>query len=387
MPGEYEQHEGCWMLWPERTDNWRMGGKPAQKAFVRVAQAIIKYEPLTVGVNQDQYRNALAMLPEEVRVVEMSANDAWIRDSGAIFVKNHETGEVRGIDWKFNAWGGLYDGLYFPWDLDDQVARKMCDLEYLNRYCMEDFILEGGSICSDGDGTILTTEECLLSEGRNHNLSKEEITEVLCNYLGADKVVWLKNGLYLDETNGHVDKICCFAEPGKVLLAWTDNEKDPQYQISQQNLEILQQEKDAHGRSFEIVKVPLPEPILITEEEASGVDSIKGTYPRTAGDRLCASYIGFYIANDGLIVPRYGDPMDVEAVEILQKCFPDREVTTIDAREILLGGGNIHAITMQQPFIGFPEEEEEDGRAMVVLDDLAAAFGEEDEQERSGETA
>ena len=158
------------------------------------------------------------MLPEEIRVVEMSNNDSWIRDCGATFVVNDKTGEVRGVDWTFNSWGGLVDGLYFPWDLDDEVARKMCDIEYKGRYRLNDFVLEGGSIHSDGDGTVMVTEECLLSEGRNPQLTKEEITQVLCDYLGADKVIWLKNGIYLDETNGHVDNICCFVKPGKVLL-------------------------------------------------------------------------------------------------------------------------------------------------------------------------
>lgn len=356
MPAEYEPHAGCWMLWPQRPTTWRLGGKPAQKAFVKVAQAIVRHEPVTVGVNEDQYANALSMLPEEVRVVEMASNDAWMRDIGATFVKNDETGEVRGIDWKFNAWGGLVDGAYFPWDLDDQVARKMCDMEYLNRYKLEDFILEGGAVHSDGEGTVITTEECLLSDGRNHNLSKEEIGEVLCSYLGADKIIWLKNGLYLDHTNGHVDNMCCFAEPGKVLLAWTDNKKDPQYQLSQQNLEILQNETDARGRTFEIIRMPLPAPVLITEEEAADFDNEADKQTHLAGTRLPASYINFYIANGALIVPRFGDPeKDVQAVEILQSCFPDREITTIDSREILLGGGNIHCITQQQPLCDIRE--------------------------------
>lgn len=359
MPAEYEPHAGCWMLWPQRPTTWRLGGKPAQKAFVKVAQAIVRHEPVTVGVNEDQYANALSMLPEEVRVVEMASNDAWMRDIGATFVRNDETGEVRGIDWKFNAWGGLVDGAYFPWDLDDQVARKMCDMEYLNRYKLEDFILEGGAIHSDGEGTILTTEECLLSDGRNHNLSKEEIGEVLCSYLGAEKVIWLKNGVYLDHTNGHVDNVCCFAAPAKVLLAWTENEKDPQYQLSRQNLEILESETDAAGRPFEVIRMPLPAPMLITEEEAADFDNDADKQTHLAGTRLPASYINFYIANGALIVPRFGDPeKDVQAVEILQQCFPDREITTIDSREILLGGGNIHCITQQQPLAGIWEQKE-----------------------------
>lgn len=358
MPAEYEPHAGCWMLWPERPTTWRLGAKPAQKAFVKVAQAISKHEPVTVGVSEDQYANAVRLLPEEVRVVEIASNDAWMRDIGATFVKNDETGEVRGVDWKFNAWGGLVDGAYFPWDLDEQVARKMCDMERMDRYVLDDFVLEGGSIHTDGEGTIITTEECLLSDGRNHNLSKEEIGEVLCNYLGADKVIWLKNGIYLDQTNGHVDNMCCFVEPGKVLLAWTDNEKDPQYQICKENLEILENETDAKGRKLEVVKLPLPDPISLTEEEASGFDAINDATVRHEGERLPASYINFYIANGALIVPRFCDEKDAEAVAILQECFPDRDISTIDSREILLGGGNIHCITQQQPLGGTAAEDE-----------------------------
>ena len=379
MPAEFEPHAGCWMLWPQKPETWRLGAKPAQKAFIKVAQAISKYEPVTVGVNEDQYANAVRMLPEEVRVVELASNDAWMRDTGATFVKNDETGEVRGVDWRFNAWGGLVDGLYFPWDLDEQVARKMCDMERLDRYVLEDFVLEGGSIHTDGDGTLITTEECLLSDGRNHNLSKEEIGEVLCSYLGADKVIWLKNGLYLDETNGHIDNMCCFVEPGKVLLAWTDNEKDPQYQICKENLEILENETDAKGRKLEIVKLPLPSPLTLTEEEAAGLDAPDEASERHEGERLPASYINFYISNSALIVPRFGDEKDAEAAEILQACFPDRTVTTIDSREILLGGGNIHCITQQQPLAG-PRSEIEAAMAEKAAKEEAAK-----EQEKTSE--
>lgn len=349
MPGEFEHHDGCWILWPQRPDNWRMGGKPAQKIFVEVAKAINQFEPVTVGVNEDQYENARGMLPEDIRVVEMSNDDSWIRDCGATFVVNDKTGEVRGVDWTFNAWGGLVDGLYFPWNLDDEVARKMCDIERKGRYRLNDFVLEGGSIHSDGEGTVMVTEECLLSEGRNPQLTKEEITQVLCDYLGADKVIWLKNGIYLDETNGHVDNICCFVKPGKVLLAWTDDENDPQYAISKENLDILESTPDAKGRKLEIVKMYVPSPVTITKEEEEGVDAVDGTLPRLEGDRLAASYVNFYIANGGIVVPGFGDPNDAKAVETLKECFPDREIVQIPAREILLGGGNVHCITQQQP--------------------------------------
>ena len=347
MPGEFEKHDGCWMIWPERPDNWRLGAKPAQKVFAEVAAAIGKYEPMTVCVSNAQYDNARHMLPEYVRVVEMSTDDSWIRDCGATFVINGE--EVRGVDWSFNAWGGLVDGLYFPWDKDDHVARKMCDIERLERYRLDDFVLEGGSIHVDGQGTLIVTEECLLSEGRNSHLTKEEIEDVLKEYLNLEKIIWIPYGIYNDETNGHVDNIIHYVAPGKVVLAWTEDKNDPQYEICQKAFEVLNNETDAKGRKLEIVKLMLPANILITKEESEGVDAVDGTLPRNEGDRLAASYANFYIANGAVVLPVFNDPNDEKAIETLKSVFPDREVVAIYAREILLGGGNIHCITQQQP--------------------------------------
>ncbi len=348
MPGEFEPHDGTWMLWPERPDNWREGARPAQKAFAEVATAISRFEPITVGVSQRQFLNARNVLPDDIRVVEVSNNDSWMRDCGPTFVKNADS-VVRGIDWVFNAWGGLYNGLYFPWDKDDQVPKKVCDIENKDCYVAKDFVLEGGSIHTDGDGTIITTEECLLSEGRNPSMGKSEIEKKLIYYTGAEKVIWLKNGIYKDETTGHVDNICCFVRPGVVLLAWTDDEADPQYSISNENFEILSNATDAKGRKFEIHKLHIPTPVLITKEESEGVEAIDGTLPRIEGTRLAASYVNFYIVNGGVIVPTFNDPQDEKALNQLRELFPEREVVGIPAREILLGGGNIHCITQQQP--------------------------------------
>jgi agmatine deiminase len=352
MPGEFEEHRGCYILWPQRPDNWRLGGKPAQKVFVEVATEIAKSEPVTVGVNQSQFENARHLLPSNVRVVEMSNNDSWIRDCGATFVKNDKTGVIRGVDWEFNAWGGLVDGLYFPWDKDNQVAEKMCDIERKDYYHATDFILEGGSIHTDGEGTLITTEECLLNKdsGRNYpRLNREEIENTLSEYLGITKVIWLKKGIYLDETNGHVDNICCFVKPGEVCLAWTDDVNDPQYKISLDNLKILEEAVDAKGRKLKIHKLYTPKPILITKKEAEGVDAVDGTLPREEGDRLAASYANFYIGNKIIALPVFDDENDKNAIELLSKLFPHKKIVPIYAREILLGGGNIHCITQQIP--------------------------------------
>ncbi|MBQ6538999.1 MAG: agmatine deiminase [Bacilli bacterium] len=348
MPGEFEEHAGTYMIWPERPDNWRLGGKPAQKTFTEVINTIAKYEPITVVVSREQYSNALAMVDPKVRVVEMSNNDSWMRDCGATFVTDKK-GNLRAIDWKFNAWGGLVDGLYFPWDQDDLVASKMAELEECDRYRLDDFILEGGSIHTDGEGTILTTEECLLSAGRNSDKTKEEIEETLKEYLNAEKVLWVKEGIYNDETNGHVDNMVQFVKPGVVVLAWTDDEKDPQYKRSHEAYEYLSNETDAKGRKLEIVKLHTPNPILITEKESEGVDSVEGTLPREVGDRLAASYVNYYVGNGFVAVPIFNDPYDKEAIKTLKELYPDRKVEPIYAREILLGGGNIHCITQQVP--------------------------------------
>ncbi|HAT55657.1 MAG TPA: agmatine deiminase [Lactobacillus sp.] len=348
MPGEFEPHQGVYILWPQRPDNWRNGGKPAQHTFVKVAEAISQFEHVTVGVNDDQYENARTMLPDNVEVVEISNDDSWVRDCGATFVKN-DKGGLRAVDWTFNSWGGLVDGLYFPWDKDDRVAQKMAEMERVDRYRLDDFILEGGSIHVDGEGTLITTEECLLSKGRNSQLSKEQIEEVLKAHLNLKKVIWLKNGIYNDETNGHVDNIANFVRPGVVALAWTDDKDDPQYKISKENLDILENATDAKGRHIKVVKLEVPKPVRISKTESEGVDAVDGSLPRQEGDRLAASYVNYYTANGGIVYPTFGDPADQNAQKVLEELYPDRKVVGVPAREILLGGGNIHCITQQIP--------------------------------------
>ncbi len=347
MPGEFEPHKQIWMLWPQRPDNWRFGGKPAQRAWVEVATAISGFEPVTVGVNDDQFENAVNLLPSSVRVVELSSNDAWMRDCGPTFVVNDQ-GDVRLVDWDFNAWGGLYDGLYFPWDKDQMVPRKLAQLEGMARY-KAPLVMEGGSIHVDGEGTVLTTEECLLSPGRNPDLTREQIEQYLCDYLGVEKVVWLGRGIDPEETNGHVDDVACFVRPGVVLAAVTEDEDDWRYELLQDNLRRLREATDAKGRRLEVHTMPMPAIMEITEEEAWGVDSAEGTLPRQPGDKTAASYLNFLIVNGGVVLPTFDDPNDVVAEETLAGLFPDRKVVTVAGREIVLGGGNVHCITQQQP--------------------------------------
>lgn len=347
MPGEFEPHSGCWMAWPERTDNWRAGAKPAQEAFAAVAEAIAASEPVTMAASDAQFENCRAMLPPQVRVVEVSTDDAWLRDTGPTFVVDG-AGHRRGVDWRFNAWGGSDGGLYFPWDRDERVAAKVLEVEGDERY-RAPLVLEGGSIHVDGEGTVLTTEECLLNPNRNPELSREQIERALLAYLGAEQVIWLGAGVFADETDGHVDNLACFARPGTVLLTWTEDEDDPQAAISGDARERLEAATDARGRSLEVILLPSPGPLRISAEEAEGVDAAEGTIPRRAGDRLAASYANFYLGNSRVVYPLLDPRHDDEAASILRRAFPEREVVGVPAREILLGGGNVHCITQQVP--------------------------------------
>jgi agmatine deiminase len=347
MPAEWEPHSGCWMAWPERPDNWRLGAKPAQGAFAAVATAIAATEPLTMAVSDPQFEHCRASLPASVRVVEVSSDDAWMRDMGPTFVIDGDGGR-RGVDWRFNAWGGLDGGLYFPWDRDERVAAKVLEVEGCDRY-RAPIVLEGGSVHVDGEGTVLTTEECLLNRNRNPQRSRQEIEAVLHDYLGAEKTIWLGRGVFADETDGHVDNLACFVRPGVVLLTWEEDETDPQHEISLQALERLESARDAHGRPLEVVLLPSPRPAAVGAEEARGVDVAAGSRPRCEGDRLAGSYVNFHLGNGRVVMPLLDERRDEQAAAVLSECFPDREVVGVPAREILLGGGNIHCITQQVP--------------------------------------
>jgi agmatine deiminase len=347
MPGEFEPHSGCWMAWPERPDNWRLGAKPAQKAYAAVAEAINACEPVTVAVSDTQFEHCRSLLSPSIRVVEISTDDAWMRDVGPTFVIDGK-GARRGVDWHFNAWGGLDGGLYFPWDRDERAARKVLEIEGAGRY-RAPIVLEGGSIHVDGEGTVLATEECLLNPNRNPSLSRKQIEQVLFEHLGAEKMIWLGQGVFNDETDGHVDNLACFARPGVVLLTYAEDEADPQHAISRDAHERLQAATDARGRAVEVIRLPSPGPITITEEEAGGVDAVAGSLPRRAGDRLAASYANFYPASTRIVFPLLDERYDETAARVLGECFPEREIVGVPAREILLGGGNIHCITQQVP--------------------------------------
>jgi agmatine deiminase len=347
MPAEFEPHAGCWMLWPERPDNWRHDARPAQAAFGAVALAISQFEPVTVGVSARLYSEARALLPEAVRIVELSSDDCWMRDVGPTFVVNAR-GDVRGVHWHFNAWGGLEGGLYSPWDQDELVARKVLEIEGRDRYAA-DFVNEGGSIHVDGQGTLLVTEQCNLNRNRNPQLSRQALEQRLRDYLGVSTIVWLGQGVVEDETGGHIDNLACFARPGEVCLTWTDDTHDPQHRVSLDAYERLMDARDARGRRFKVHKLPHPGPLAMSAAEASGVIARPTTRARCAGDRLAASYVNFYIANGGIVAPLLDPRTDRAAIAKLKRIFPGRRIIGVPGREVLLGGGNIHCITQQVP--------------------------------------
>ncbi len=347
MPGEYEPQKQVWMLWPERCDVWRSGAKPAQKSYVDIATAISKFTKVTVCASKTQFQNARYMLPKDIRVVELSADDAWIRDTGPTFVINDKN-DVRGVDWKFNAYGGFHDGLYFPWDQDDLIAQKVCEIENIDSYRTDDFVLEGGSIHVDGEGTLITTEMCLLSPGRNPHLSKEEIENYLKEYLNLEKIIWVKDGIDPEETTGHIDDVACYARPGEVICIWEENKESQFYEASQNAFKQLSEAVDAKGRKLKVHKLCMPKN-YVTIKKDFDIDLVEGTLPREEGDVCIASYLNFLITNDGIIVPQYGDVNDELAISQLKEIFPDKVVIGVDSWEVVYGGGNIHCITQQQP--------------------------------------
>ena len=350
MPAEYDSHRGCIMIWPVRAGSWPYEGREAKKVFAEVATAISESEKLWMLADEEHIHEVAEAFSDNDNVIplQIPTDDAWARDVGPTFVVDGSS--IRGIDWQFNAWGGDFDGLYASWERDDRAASAICQALNVDVYDAHPFVLEGGSIHSDGEGTILVTEACLLSKGRNPKMTKEEITEKLCEYLGATKVIWLPNGIYNDETNEHVDNVCAFIGPAEVVLAWTDDKSDPQYQMSKACLDVLEQEVDAKGRHFTVHKLPIPKShVCITEEELKGYEFEEGEDVREVGERLAASYVNFYISNGGVIVPQFGDENDKVALNILGELFPTRKLYPIYARAIIVGGGNILCITQQVP--------------------------------------
>ncbi len=357
LPFEGEKHQATFMLLPYRSDTWRKKGTLAIEEFKDVAKAIAEHEPVIVGIHPRIYKKEapeFSAIPN-VSVIQVRYNDAWARDTFPIFLRNGE-GQLRTVDFRFNGYGGEVDGLYSDYLDDDKLASLISRRYHLHSYHLQNFVLEGGSIATDGEGTLIVTEACLLSKGRNPQLSKEEIEEVLRGYLGVEKIIWIPHGIYLDETNEHVDNMVAYVEPGHVVMAYTEDKTDPQYQYCEETYKALRKAKDAQGRRLKIDFLPLPNPPLCMDrDEAKGYSVLKDTLDqRKAGRRLAASYVNFYQGHDFVVAPAFDIPEDETAMRILMDLFPNKTIHMVYSREILLGGGGIHCITMQ-----YPSKEEE----------------------------
>ncbi|RTE08459.1 agmatine deiminase family protein [Paenibacillus whitsoniae] len=331
MPAEWTAHERTFISWPVQASMvYPEDHAAVSQGYAELVKAIAEFEPVTVIVNPVDAAAVKTLVGEagDVSYLEIPHNDAWFRDNGPTFLLN-EAGEIAAVNWKFNAWGGKYA----PWDLDDNVAPQITETYGVRRFDAP-LVMEGGSIHVDGEGTLLTTEECLLNTNRNPELSREQIEAHVREFVNVDKIIWLNKGLDGDETDGHVDNIACFAAPGKIILQVCHDPSDANHAITQENLEILRAATDAKGRSFEIIQIEQP-PIAFFEEQ-----------------RLTLSYLNFYFVNGGIILPVFGGAAaetDRKAIDVLQAAFPDRRIRTIDGMAIIKEGGNVHCTTQQMP--------------------------------------
>lgn len=325
MPAEGSAHARCWMAWPCNKARWgeRLAG--AVEAYTTVAKAIAAFEPMTILAAPECAAGVSLRTGTGVSVLTVDTEDSWIRDNGPTFVIDGKGG-VAGVHWRFNAWGERYP----DYAKDAAVGEAVLASLAMRRY-RAPLVLEGGSIHVDGEGTVLTTEQCLLNPNRNPGLDRGEIEGLLCDFLGAGKVIWLAGGLEGDETDGHVDNVACFASPGLVITLTSRDADDGNTGMLEENLARLRSATDAKGRRLEVIEIVQPARV---EHE---------------GKRLPLSYINFYLANGAVIAPQFEDPADKAALAALKTAFPDRKIVPVDALDLAYGGGGIHCITQQQP--------------------------------------
>jgi agmatine deiminase len=322
MPAEWSPHERTIMCWPARDAIWERRFAQAQADHAEVANAIAAFEPVLMVADPRHADEARRRCGAGVEVVELPLDDSWARDSGPVFVRD---GEARaGVQFGFNGWGEKY----VPYDDDARFATRVLEVLGEARRDASHFVLEGGSITVDGEGTLITTEQCLLEEHRNPRLSREEIEAELRAQLGAERVVWLGLGLVEDrDTDGHVDNVCAFVAPGRVVLQTVADEANPNFPNCQENLRRL---RDA---GLEVVELPwLP-------------------YVDGADRPVVVPYTNFYVCNGGLIVPARGEGTDEEALALIASLFPGREAVAVPGETLALGGGGVHCITQQVPAV------------------------------------
>jgi len=329
MPAEWSPHLRTWMCWPCRIESW--GGPDgllrAKQAVARVARAISSFEPVVIAARPLDAAEAKLATSGKTEVYEVPIDDSWSRDSGPTFVVA-EDGRRAAVQWEFNAWGNKYH----PWADDAQFASRVAKQADVGLY-QAPLVCEGGAIHTDGEGTLLTTEQCLLNDNRNPHLDRQQVEERLALFTGARRVIWLGEGFSDDETDGHVDNIACFVAPGRVLVGVPSSRAHPDFVPVMEAIRRLSETRDAQGRRLEIVE--LEQPLKI------------GTDWR--GRPLQASYVNFYLPNGGVVMPAFDDRNDEKARETIAACFPGRDILQIQASDIVQGGGGIHCITQQEP--------------------------------------
>ncbi|MDR0904997.1 MAG: agmatine deiminase family protein [Oscillospiraceae bacterium] len=320
FPAEWEPHRAMLMEFPVF---WKSGDiAAARRSYAEVARTIACFEPVTMIATPENADLARELCGETVEVLPLPHDDAWARDNCPTFVKT-SGGALAAINWHFNAWGGKYP----TWELDNAVPQRLCDLWGIPRTDAP-IVLEGGSIHTNGAGTLLTTSECLLNPNRNPAHTPSEIERVLREHLGLERVIWLPFGVDGDETDGHVDNICCFIGENTALIQWTDDTRDPNHARCRADAAVLA----SHGVAIEKITAP---PAIYSGDE-----------------RLTASYVNFVFTNGGLVIPAFGGiaaEADAAALAKMRALFPNREVVAVNTLEILKGGGNIHCVTQQIP--------------------------------------
>jgi agmatine deiminase len=325
MPGEWKEHECCWMAWPpEQRRNIYPNLDAMRSQYANVASAIAEFEPVMLLATTETVGDATRQCSTNVEVIEQVLDDAWLRDIGPTFVLN-ESGQLGGVDWQFNCWGDP-DSAH---QTDATIARVINDLCGATNVPTSIF-LEGGAIHSNGDGLLLTTENVVLNNNRNPGLTRLDAERLFAEYLGVEKVVWLDHALEYDDTDGHVDNLACFSDHGVALVLSESDPEDPNYARLRRNIDALSK-TTTNGNLLEIIEIQQP------------------ARQEYRGERLPLSYINFYIANGGVVLPEFNDPMDQPALEAIAAAFPDRAIVQLPALELTKGGGCIHCITQQQP--------------------------------------
>lgn len=333
MPAEWAPQAAVWLSWPHNRATWPGQFRPVPAAYAAFVAAISRFEDVRINCAaalQPRARRLCAQAGadlERVASYDHPTNDAWCRDHGPIFVKHRRTGEVALTDWGYNAWGGKYP----PFDLDNRIPPAIARRLRLRRF-ENDMILEGGSIDVNGEGLLLTSEQCLLNPNRNPHLDRAAIERNLRDTLGVKTVLWLGEGIVGDDTDGHIDDITRFFRPDGIVTCVEPNRRDPNHRLLAANLERLQGFRTPRGRRFEIVPLPMPRPVAFR------------------GQRVPASYANFLVINGAVLVPNFRQPRrDAEANAVLRDCFPGREILPIDCYHLIWGLGTLHCLSQQQP--------------------------------------